>query len=326
MNIITKSGLSGSAAREMVSQAFASKLIKMEEIREGFFDSDYKFYLDSGGTVILKLVPKYPDYSTEYDADALETEIAALNKISEFKYLPVPHILFYDNTHKIIDGDYLFINSLPGESFSNVKSELKASEISELFTQAGIYAHKINSITADFFGSLSKKENQFGRWSEAFFSMVDSILCDAEASNIDIPVDHDRIRKTISDEKVLFDEVKRPSLIHRNLWTGNILIDRKNTEISGIVNFEHSLYADPLMEPVFGIFDGNRNFMCSYNSGKQFEKKQKARMSLYKTYFGLWGITQCARHRYPDDSVGIFYRKKLEDGLNEYRLYTGHDF
>ena len=39
-----------------------------------------------------------------------------------------------------------------------------------------------------------------------------------------------------------------PCFVHMDLWPGNVLVDPATGEVTGIVDFERGLYADPLMD------------------------------------------------------------------------------
>lgn len=325
MDSLEKNGISASTAAEMTRRAFDAEPQKIEELRDGFLKSVFKIHLKTGGTVILKVAPPDKSPVMRHEKNSLESEVKALNKIIGFQHLPAPHVLFFDRSRNIIDSEYLFLENLEGVPFSELEG-LRLSDSCELFNQAGIYAHKINSITEDYFGFLEDSARQFSSWSEAFFSMVDGMLLDAQDTNVTLPFEYDYIRDRISGEAQLLNHVQKPALIHGNLQKGNILIDKSLFEITGIIAFGHAVFADPLMEPVFGLLDKNNNFLCSYNSGRKFSNGKKLRMTLYKIYFALLGLTRCSFHRIPEESELLFFKSMLEQALDEYCMLKGENF
>lgn len=320
MDSITKNRVSPSAIAEMTRVAFNADPIEADEICSGFFNAVYKIKLDFGDTVILKIAPSDTVAVMRYEKELMKSEVIALNRISTFKFFPAPRVIFYDQSRRLIDSEYLFLQQMPGIPLSSVEKDLQAPESSELFAQAGIYAHKLNSITNDSFGSLSLPEKQFKTWSEAFYSMIDDLMLDAEDINAKLPCSRDYVRNMVKDEIGLFDKVKIPSLVHKDLWVGNILVDVANAEVTGIIDFERAIYADPLMEPVCALLDENKSFICTYNSGKKFNRNQYLRMAIYKIYLGLAGIIECEFRQYCDNSVRAFFEEKCKTGFEEYRL------
>lgn len=324
MRSMTKNGVSTSEVTAMTKRAFDMQPLKIAEMKGGFFNAVYKVRL-SFGEVILKVAPDDGVRVLRYEKNLMESEVLAISKILDFKYVPVPHVLFYDPSRDIINSEYLFMDMMPGVPFCDVCDNLPVMEQSELFAQIGIYARKINSIIGEYYGSLSVPEKRFDSWSRTFYQMIDDILCDAADMNVNLPIDYDHIRRRIESESELLDCVKRPSLLHKDLWIGNILVDTQNVEITGIIDCERAIFGDALMEPPCGMLD-NDDFFGSYMPGLQLSRAQKLRMALYRIYLGLVCITECPFRRYEDDSVEQFARGYLDRGLSEYKEYKGEPF
>lgn len=325
MESITKNGVSAITAAAMTRRAFDAEPLEIGEMQGGFFGAVYKIQL-SYGEIVLKVAPDDAVRVMRYEKNLMEAEITALKKISEFKYVPVPHVLFYDRSREIINSEYFFMELMPGVPFCDVCEGLTTEKQSELFNQTGVYSRKINSITGEYYGSLSVPGKRFSSWSRAFYSMIDDLLLDAEDMNVELPVDFDRIRSRIEREAPLLDRVEKPSLLHKDLWIGNILVDALSAEITGIVDCERAIFGDALMEPVCGILDGNEDFVCSYTSGSGFNREERLRMALYRIYIGLIGIIECPFRRYPSNETEIFAKGQLEQGLREYEIYKGEPF
>lgn len=326
MKSATKISVSAAAVEKMARRAFAAEPSEVTKLEDGSFNSVYRLRIPGGRRVILKIAPGEGTQVMRYEKSLMESEVAALEKIAKFKYVPVPQVLFYDRTRELVAADYLFMELLPGVPFCNVSESLHLSECSELFTQVGIYAHKINSITGDYFGSLTDPEKRFDSWGDAFYSMVDGLLLDAADTGLALPVDPDRVRERIASEKPLLDEVKKPSLLHGDLWTGNILVNTQSVEITGIVDCERASFGDALMEPVCALMDGEENFVCSYTSGRGFDRTERLRMALYRLYLGILMRTECAFRHYPDDSVASFAEGCISEGLKAYGACKGEPF
>lgn len=74
-------------------------------------------------------------------------------------------------------------------------------------------------------------------------------------------------------DKLVFEEVTKPYLVHRNCWDGNIFVE--GGKVTGIIDWERCLWADPLLEVNFRIHGDNRWFRKGYGK-EQFEQLRKA--------------------------------------------------
>lgn len=326
MDSMTKNGVSASTIDEMTRRAFGEKPSSIEEVCDGFFSAVYKLTLDDSRRVVLKIAPGDDIRVQRYEQNIMAAEVSALKKVAELDYVPAPHVLFYDSSKKIVNSEYFFMEFMPGKLFSKVCGKMPVSKQSEIYTQAGIYAYKINSVTSDYFGSLSIPQKQYKTWGGAFISMIGELLRDADENGVVLPVSAHRIKRRMEEEAGLLDTVKKPALLHKDLWIGNMLVDTVNAEITGIIDFERAIFGDPLLEPVCAQLDENENFICSFTSGRAFDKAQLVRMSLYKIYLGLLLAGECAIRHYQDESIEKFADERIFKGITEFEKYTGEKF
>jgi aminoglycoside phosphotransferase (APT) family kinase protein len=324
MKSMTKNHVPDTVISAMTHRAFHEKPIKIEELQDGYFNAVYQITLPDK-TVILKVAPNDSVKVLRYEKNLIATEVAAMEKISRFKFIPIPHILFYDESRKLTDSAYLFMEYMPGVPLSAVFNDLSVEKRSELFTQVGIYTRKINSITSGFFGSLSLPEKRYDCWSLALFSMVDDLLRDAEEVHLSLPLSPDRIRRRIKSEAALLDNVKKPALVHKDLWIGNILVDPETVEVTGIIDCERAVFGDTLLEPACGMLD-DESFVSSFLCGHRFDAEQLLRMAIYRVYLSLIMLIETPYRQYANDDVERFARTYLERGLREYKDLRGESF
>jgi aminoglycoside phosphotransferase (APT) family kinase protein len=83
-------------------------------------------------------------------------------------------------------------------------------------------------------------------WSEAFGAIVDSLLSDAAQWDVALP---GGIRAAVARHSDVLDRVQRPSLVHFDLWDGNVLAT-DDGRLTGLVDGERWLYADAAMDLV----------------------------------------------------------------------------
>jgi aminoglycoside phosphotransferase (APT) family kinase protein len=86
----------------------------------------------------------------------------------------------------------------------------------------------------------------------------------------------------------VLDDVTTPSLVHFDLWPGNILL--RDGQITGIVDGERAFWGDPLAEMVslalFGDIADDAAFLAGYG-GIEFDDSARRRIALYQSYLYL---------------------------------------
>ena len=63
-----------------------------------------------------------------------------------------------------------------------------------------------------------------------------------------LPLDYGTLRRQVEAVAPALDDVRVPQLVHWDLWDGNIFVEPKTGQITGIIDFERALWGDPLME------------------------------------------------------------------------------
>ncbi len=104
-----------------------------------------------------------------------------------------------------------------------------------------------------------------------------------------------------------------------NRWDGNIFVDPATRQVSGLIDFERALWADPLMEVNFGAFGVNPAFIQGYSRGENasfslpFSPAQQTRRALYDLYLFLIMVIECRYRRYPTDDQENMAREKVAE-------------
>ena len=116
---------------------------------------------------------------------------------------------------------------------------------------------------------------QESRWYPAFRSMLCLGIDDARAMGIDLKIDTDRLLSRLEEEKEFFEEVTVPCLVHWDLWEGNVFVS--GGKITGIIDWERALWADPLLELGFRTYDDPADFLEGYGK-REFSPAERRRV------------------------------------------------
>lgn len=80
-------------------------------------------------------------------------------------------------------------------------------------------------------------------------------------------------------------EVESPSLVHWDLWDPNIFVDPESGRITGLIDFERAMWADPLIEGNF--MQPSPALMEGYGHPVTQPAEATARRYLYDLYLSL---------------------------------------
>lgn len=125
-------------------------------------------------------------------------------------------------------------------------------------------------------------------WRETYLAMVDGLLADAVRWQVPLPAG---VREVIGAASGVLDEVRRPALLHYDLWDGNVLGGPAG--LSGVVDGERWLWGDPLVDfvsPALGrrIEDEpDSPFVAGYASVAGPVALDPRRLTLYRTHLLL---------------------------------------
>lgn len=324
MSSITKTNISKENIVSIVKKAFGEDTVisKIKEIKEGFFNTAYGLIIQDNHKIILKISPPKHAKVMRYEKDIMENEIKVLNILNSKVNVPVAKVLYYDCDRDIIENEYFFMDFIDGTPLDNIYDELTDIQRNSISSQLGKYVKQITSIKSDFFGDISKKNKQFDTWSKAFLFMIKELLDDAKDVRVKLPYGYNTIYHLIEEYSDILDKVKEASLVHKDLWKGNIFVNPHNPEITGVLDFERSIYGDALLEPVCGFLLHDAAFMNSFIGRTYLEEDEKIRSIIYSIYLFLITVIECSYRSYPWENCDKWARKQLVDALDELMNYT----
>lgn len=160
MESITKNRQSPAVLRAMAERAFGPAQLPsgeagwFTELGHGWFNVVYRIDLLDGRRTILKIAPPAHVEVMSYERGAMATELAALRLIREHTSVPVPEILFGDQSHELCDADYFFMSHVEGEPLGLLYERGEVSPDDQIrFGEAlGAVNRELNRIPGPWFG------------------------------------------------------------------------------------------------------------------------------------------------------------------------------
>jgi aminoglycoside phosphotransferase (APT) family kinase protein len=227
---------------------------------------------------VLRVAPPDSTGLLFYERRMMRQEPALHEFIGDRTSLPVAKIVAFDFSRTHFDRDYLLMTALPGVPLSD--ATLTSSERDRVLYQIGTYLRQLHQLTAPdclginaygYAGSHCPMQPQ-PTWTEAFQVMWNLLLDDVVASGCYDESDRqfmsDLLERCINHFSInhsninycninyscinCLDESDSPRLLHMDIWSQNILVDRSG-HVTGIVDFDRALWGHPELE--FAVLD-----------------------------------------------------------------------
>lgn len=319
MESITKRKLEKTTIESLVRSAFKDgfEIETLTELKDGYFNNSYLVQLNGGKKVVLKISPKDDVKVLRYERNLMKTEVSVLKLIAEKSDVPVPIVLFYDDSRKLIDSDYFFMEYMEGVPLNKVKEIMTEEHVRNVGLELGEYAKKIRDIEGDYFGFINIENRRYDQWHECFKMMITDLMDDAESENVSLPVTKHQALFLVEKNQSNLRQVEPPCLLHKDLWDGNIFVDSNNYVIKGIIDCERAIYGDPLLEAVCGFLNENEMFMSQYYGKTNLDDCEQIRVKLYKFYLFLLMVIECPYRQYNDPNFEVWSRNELSKVISE---------
>lgn len=315
MKSLTKNIQSEETLLRLIHHAFPHALCTgIEELTEGYFNVAYKISLDHAPSCILKIAPPKGAPVMSYEKNIMMSEVLAMRTVKEQSDVPVAEVLFYDDSLTLLDSPYFFMEVLEGASLHSILSSLSPAVQSEVRTEAGRLNQKINGIKGSKFGYLGQPALHGSNWHKVFALMTDLAFSDGERLSIDLKISKKQLFVDLDKSKEIFDEVKVPGLVHWDLWDGNIFV--ADNRITGLIDWERSLWADPLMEVGFRTYGSDRDFFKGYGI-ECLSEREYLRALWYDVYTMLLVSQECDYRQYESRDMYDWASGHLVDKFNE---------
>ncbi|MDT8719586.1 phosphotransferase [Clostridium sp. 19966] len=320
---VTKSRLNKIEISDMVRLAFgeAASIKKLEELKDGFFNTAYMIELSDGRKTVLKVSPAKEIKVLRYEKNIMNTEVTVMNKLKEDN-IQVPKIYYYGKYKTFLE--FFFMEFIEGTPLNKLSSEMTEEQLNKVYKQLGEIVYKFHNIEGKYFGYISQPEKRFDTWKEAFLFMVKELLEDAADEEVKLPYSYNDIYNMIYEKSYVLDEVKQSSILHKDLWEGNIFIEEQTNNITGIIDWERAIYGDSIMDLVCGFLLDKPSFIDKYFGNKLLTYEEKIRVILYNIYLFLIMVIECTYRKVPESEFALEMLKKsckellsLDSALNQ---------
>lgn len=300
MNAITKNHLDEALIRRMTERALGKipKSFTATELSGGLCSAVYLIEAD-GEKTVLKVASGSDVKVMRHEKMYVPAEAMIMKKLNAETEIPMPKILFYDDSCELCDVPYFFMTFLRGKPL-NMVGNVTEEQYHSIKEQLGEITRQIYELEAPYFGIPLIPESRCESNAEFVYLLFEWLLLDAREKNIEIPeISADELLSLIQKHEKSLNTAISPRLIHTDTWNGNVMVE--NGELTGLVDYAAVLYGDPLMSHDFHDFGDYPDPYFLKGCGKsEFSTGEKIRIQIYRIWQRLGMVVERGYREYED--------------------------
>jgi aminoglycoside phosphotransferase (APT) family kinase protein len=229
-----------------------------------------------------------------YEVDLMHIEIEFYRRAGPAG-VPLPRLYAADP-----DLGYLLVERLRGQSLHTAKDAMTPAQLAEVRRELGGTCARLHRVSGPRFGYPRRDgHTRSDRWRDSFLTIVDDVLADAAEYRRELPAPVDAIRAVFDRHAHLLDDVTTPTLVHFDLWDGNVFVVRHGDgfRVEGLLDGERAFYGDPIAELVsLALFDDPADVpgLLPGYLGRPLTDRERTRLAMYTAYLYLIMATEAA--------------------------------
>nr|MDT0659741.1 phosphotransferase [Micromonospora sp. DSM 115978] len=255
MESLTRRRITEDELRALVRHGFGqqARVSRWHELTGGTFNAAYWVRLIDDTEHVLKVAPP-PDLKLlTHEVDLMRTEVDFYRRAGRVG-VPVPDVRHAGFDRAVIGSDFVFLSRVDGVALTSVRDDLAPSGHAATRAELAGHAARLHQITGPAYGyPLRPSRTWQPTWRAAFGAMVDDILADADRLGTELPASPDRIGTVLRHHADDLDRVRRPALVHFDLWDGNVFVapdGAGGARVTGLIDGERAFFGDPVAELV----------------------------------------------------------------------------
>lgn len=311
--VITKNKQTRETIQRMAKAAFPDKEVTfIKELTEGMCNVTYQVGLDDGTECILKIATRDGQGRMSNEVNLMEAEVRAMELVKKSGLVKVADIYYYDCSKTICDSDYFFMEKLEGDNYILVKESLSPKEAAQINYETGQIARKLTGITNKQFGFLGAVQ-KFDRLYNFVYRMLWNLIEDARKAEVVLGVDEKGLLDKLAQDKSCFDEVTQSTLVHWDMWEGNIFV--KEGHVAGVIDWERAMWGEAYMDDRFRKHTRGEDFLRGYGQ-TVFSPSEMTRITWYDIILYLTMMIEVTYRQYDDDGQYRWAKGMLEQTLS----------
>lgn len=188
------------------------------------------------------------------------------------------------------------MEKLEGDNFILVRERLTPKEVSQINCETGQIARELTNIKNEQFGFLGNRE-RFDSLYDFVHKMLRNLIEDASKKGIALGINETILLDNLAHDKSCFDEVKQPTLVHWDMWEGNIFV--KKGHVTGVIDWERALWGEAYMDDRFRRHTRGEDFLRGYGQ-TEFSPSEMKRIIWYDIILYLTMMIEVTYRNYDD--------------------------
>ncbi len=254
---------------------------RFERIRTGKFNTS--FWVTVGHRrLVLRIAPPRDAVFCFYERGMMRQEPGIHALLESRTSVPVAHVIAFDDSHSLIDRDYMLMERLPGRPLTEA-----AVNIDHVLRQVGALLRQVHALRDTRYGYLGEHRpmEPQPRWADAFAIIWNKLIDDVAAAGYYDQEEQLLLRNLLDANLKLFDRPVPSCLLHMDVWHQNILVDDSGA-VTGLVDWDRALWGDPEIE--FAILDycgiSEPAFWEGYGQPREGSPEARIRQVFYLLY------------------------------------------
>lgn len=172
----------------------------------------------------------------------------------------------------------------------------------------GIISRKLTKIRNTKFGFLGDK-TRYDSLYEFVEVMLTNLISDAEKKDIDIVYDGCELMSALARDRWAFEEVKDASLVHWDLWEGNVFVN--DGHVSGVIDWERAMWGEAFMDERFRFHSKPEAFLQGFEK-MDFSEAECRRIRWYDIILYLTMMIEVFYREFENKGQYSWAREMLE--------------
>ncbi|MEV6925280.1 aminoglycoside phosphotransferase family protein [Dactylosporangium sp. NPDC051485] len=251
----------------------------------GTFAAVWRATLPDGTGAVVKIGPPAGVPLLRYEQGLIAAEARYYELAGSAGGVPVPPVLHADE-------EAVVVGLLPGRPLAE-QHEQNPQDQDSVRRELGTALRHLHTVKGFRFGYDGEGRASGDTWPEAYAAMTAGLLADARDWGVTLPAPDEQIMAVAQRHAGALAEVKVPSLVHFDLWDGNVLCE--GGRLTGLVDGERYFWGDPLYDFVCTAIgrrmedEPDHPVLRGYygKSSHAFTPAEQVRLGLYRIQFCL---------------------------------------
>lgn len=275
---------------------FSSEVEAYALLKGGLFNTTYLIQLKTtAAKYVLQIGPVRQDLLLPFELHLAEAEQSVCEWMKNAQ-IPTNRPVASDFSKTIMDRDYMIFEYI--ESITLSDKAIKKRNKPRLYQQSGAYIREMHQIKGTYYGRVSNafRNVTFSTWTDYIFSELQEVREACVKHQVFSAEQFEQIQFLFEKGKPYFDRVKTPCLVHADLWAGNIMVCKNQSQIAAVIDTDRCLFGDPDMD-LAASWMMNRYFRNGYGRIPEDEGR-KIKLLYYQLLCALidsyvWKVEYC---------------------------------